>query len=230
MPTSLQNSPYFICHYGVKGRSGKEGAGLWYKNGELTEAGYRHYYGERQQQQQSNSGEKSKKIKKALAIAGAAATVAAIGFIAHKKATKLRDVMRSEAKEKARDWFYAQNKLASNARWAHEDAKLGRAAERGSGYSTSRLRELKEHNMLKDYIKRNSEQSQYYAREARKAAEKSKEFDKVSKTLTRTGAVKKYVKDKIDSRAMEKKRIAEAIEDRLKQNRNRSRIVISRNT
>ena len=50
MPTSFQNSPYFICHYGVKGRSGKEGAGMWYKNGQLTEAGYRHYYGERRQQ------------------------------------------------------------------------------------------------------------------------------------------------------------------------------------
>lgn len=43
MSTSFQNSPYFICHYGVKGRSGKEGAGLWYKNGELTEAGRKHY-------------------------------------------------------------------------------------------------------------------------------------------------------------------------------------------
>ena len=43
--TSLQNSPYFICHYGVPGRSGKAGAGLWYKNGVLTEEGYRHYYG-----------------------------------------------------------------------------------------------------------------------------------------------------------------------------------------
>ena len=45
--TSLQNSPYFLCHYGVPGRSGKAGAGLWYKNGVLTEEGYRHYYGER---------------------------------------------------------------------------------------------------------------------------------------------------------------------------------------
>lgn len=44
MPTSFKNSPYFLCHYGVKGRSGKAGAGLWYKNGQLTEEGYRHYY------------------------------------------------------------------------------------------------------------------------------------------------------------------------------------------
>lgn len=41
----MQNSPYFLCHYGVKGRSGKAGAGFWYKNGELTPEGYRHYYG-----------------------------------------------------------------------------------------------------------------------------------------------------------------------------------------
>lgn len=36
----------YIVHSGVKGRSGKKGAGLWYKNNELTEEGKRHYYGE----------------------------------------------------------------------------------------------------------------------------------------------------------------------------------------
>lgn len=43
----LRNSPYFgyLCHYGVKGRSGKKDAGFWYKNGQLTKEGYEHYYG-----------------------------------------------------------------------------------------------------------------------------------------------------------------------------------------
>lgn len=46
-----------LIHYGVKGRSGKPGAGLWYKNGELTEAGKRHYYGE------GNGNSRKEKIK-----------------------------------------------------------------------------------------------------------------------------------------------------------------------
>lgn len=45
MNNDMQNSPYFLCHYGVPGRSGKKGAGYWYRNGELTRAGYEHYYG-----------------------------------------------------------------------------------------------------------------------------------------------------------------------------------------
>ena len=47
----MQNSPYFLCHYGVPNRSGKKGAGLWYKNGVLTPEGYRHYYAERKKQE-----------------------------------------------------------------------------------------------------------------------------------------------------------------------------------
>lgn len=49
-----------LIHYGVKGRSGKPGAGLWYKNGELTEAGKRHYYGE------GNGNSRKEKIKNAV--------------------------------------------------------------------------------------------------------------------------------------------------------------------
>lgn len=45
----MQNSPYFLAHEGVKGRSGKPGAGLWYRHGKLTPEGYRHYYGNRVQ-------------------------------------------------------------------------------------------------------------------------------------------------------------------------------------
>lgn len=38
----------YLIHYGQPGRSGKKGAGLYYRNNELTEAGKRHYYGEKQ--------------------------------------------------------------------------------------------------------------------------------------------------------------------------------------
>ena len=46
-----------LIHYGVKGRSGKPGAGLWYKNGVLTEEGKRHYYGD------GNGNSRKEKIK-----------------------------------------------------------------------------------------------------------------------------------------------------------------------
>lgn len=45
---NYQPTPHsgYLIHYGVKGRSGKKGAGLYYRNGELTEEGRRHYYGD----------------------------------------------------------------------------------------------------------------------------------------------------------------------------------------
>ena len=46
----------YLVHYGVPGRSGKKNAGLWYKDGELTEAGYEHYYGIRKQSNNGKNG------------------------------------------------------------------------------------------------------------------------------------------------------------------------------
>jgi len=43
----MYNKSSYLIHYGVPGRSGKVGAGRWYKNGQLTEEGYRHYYMEK---------------------------------------------------------------------------------------------------------------------------------------------------------------------------------------
>lgn len=52
----------YLIHYGVKGRSGKKGAGLYYRDGELTEEGKRHYYGDGERRQK---GVKTKEEKKA---------------------------------------------------------------------------------------------------------------------------------------------------------------------
>ena len=45
---NYQPTPYsgYLIHYGVKGRSGKKGAGLYYRYGALSVDGKRHYYGE----------------------------------------------------------------------------------------------------------------------------------------------------------------------------------------
>jgi len=56
--------PTYLIHWGVKGRSGKKGAGLWYKDGELTEEGKRHYgIGDGDERQSGKSEEPSNKTK-----------------------------------------------------------------------------------------------------------------------------------------------------------------------
>lgn len=60
----MENSPYFIRHWGVPGRSGKKGAGLWYKNGELTKEGYEHYYGNQRKDSRLSNLSKVLRTKK----------------------------------------------------------------------------------------------------------------------------------------------------------------------
>ena len=234
MPTSFSNSPYFLCHYGVKGRSGKAGAGLWYKNGQLTEEGYRHYYMEKyghepsKQEVQNRSGLDSKKTgsgntkqssnKKALKIGAAVAATAAaaaVGFIAYKKATKLRDVMRSDASKKANDAFWAKFMAKSEARWQIDEAKLARhelksSLKKPDDYERRRL------NMV---AKRSLDSAKNNIRIASRAGADEKKYSNIAKNLTRREAVKTHIKDKINAKKDEKKRIANAIEERLRNNR-----------
>ena len=219
---SLQNSPYFLCHYGVKGRSGKAGAGLWYKNGELTPEGYRHYYGEKMQGKPSNATKqeppKKKNIGKKIAIGGAAVAAAAVGFIAYRKTTQLRDAMRNNAREEARSWLHQSINSKLMSMHYRTDAKLERYASKTGKYDGTDkfLRRNTDPNEFKAYARRSSLISQDFARNARTFYKKSKEQERIANTLTRRGAVKTYLKDKINAKNAEKQRIADAIEQRRK--------------
>ena len=216
----------YLIHIGMPGRSGKKGGGLWYKNGELTDPGYRHYYMLKyghepsQQEVQNRSGsqslssnrpqasdakaEKSRKIKKALKIAAGTAAVAAAGFIAYKKSTKLRDAMREEARGNAVDWLNRRLEYSQAARMMRDDAKLTRAAIAKN--SSGELTRLQEHALG------NSMRAQNYAKKARESLVKQREYEKVASTLTRRDAVKKHLKDKVISKMAERKNISDAID------------------
>lgn len=230
--SDLQNSPYFLSHEGVKGRSGKPGAGLWYRNGKLTPEGYEHYYGHAKNNPNrvsGISGTSSKKTSdnhgnslKKVAI-GVGVTAAAVGaFIAYNKSTKLRDAMRDKAREEAQMFFYSGLKNKMTGMKYHEEAVLDRYAGKTGKYmgTHKRLMDLgldnNDKNLFNKYAKDDSRLSQAFYKSAKEDYMKYKEKDKVANTLTRIGALKTHIKGKIDAKANEKKRIQDAIDQRLK--------------
>ena len=62
----MENRSSYLIHWGQPGRSGKKGGGLYYKNGELTEAGKRHYLEEKRSSGQVGPGKSSPKLSKLL--------------------------------------------------------------------------------------------------------------------------------------------------------------------
>ena len=64
--TLVENRSSYLIHWGQPGRSGKKGAGLYYRNGELTAAGKRHYLEEKRSPGQMGPGKSSSKLNKIL--------------------------------------------------------------------------------------------------------------------------------------------------------------------
>lgn len=62
----MENRSSYLIHWGQPGRSGKKGAGLYYRNGELTAAGKRHYLEEKRSPGQMGPGKSSSKLNKIL--------------------------------------------------------------------------------------------------------------------------------------------------------------------
>lgn len=220
----------YIVHSGVKGQ--KWGVRRFQnEDGSLTAEGRSHYgVGEgtnkNGQKRSSNENKKGLSVKKALAIAGTAAAAAAAGYIAYKKATKLRDVMRSNAREEAIKW--ETNTIGLIFKHVHdtEEAKYNRSYKKYFDRHGD-TKNSAEHNRR---MVENMRKARDTARQLQEARANVKYYKNMAENATRRDAIRTYFNERVPRSSVRRaNRLQQinAINQRLKNSRNNTRLSVT---
>lgn len=157
---------------------------------------------------ESKTAKNSGRAKKILAAAAATSLAALATYAVAKKTTKMRDDYRAQERDKAQEWLGSHIKLMKSHLRDVDEVKLDRRDPRRKDVSS----DLKSFHIQS--ARRSAQLRDYAGREYEK-------HKKISETATRRDAVKNYIDEKRTAKALEKRRIAEAREEYLKNSRRR---------
>lgn len=150
---------------------------------------------------QNSSKNNRKDIAKKVAIGTAAvAATAALGYLAYKKSTKLRDVLRTNASEEAKNWM--SKHIGSTIERVHRESEA--RANRASRNHFNKRGNYEE-ALIRDAQMKTAMKKAHEARQAAKDAETNYEkYKKIAETATRRDAIRLALNERVPKRSSRK--------------------------